>query len=537
VWTNRYDNARNGANTAEKTLTVANVGGGKFGLLYSRVVDGHVYAQPLYLSGVTVGGVTRNVLYVATEHDTVYAFDADDASASSPLWSRSLGTPMRTYPGVENQPVVAPNTVSCRDMYPETGVTSTPVIDQATGRLYVVSKNFENNTYSQRLHALDVQTGQEVAGGPVTIQGSVPGTALDGNGTTVPFDPYHHMNRTGLLLWGGNVFVAYASHCDDEPYHGWIFAYAADTLAGKAIYCTTPNGGTSMNGSANAGLGGIWQSGMGLVTDGTDLFFAAGNGAFDTANKGAQLGISVGRLGFGASGFKVLDWFTPTNAKAMNDQDLDYTTAPVLLPSPRVIVFGGKDGMLNVLDPANLGKLGTTTNNVIQQLNVGGHTHGGPVYWAGPPGPTIYVWPEKSTLRAFRFSGNKITTTAASTFNMDMPTHPGGTLSLSSNGAAAGTGVLWATFTSTRIDTTSGHMGDAWHYVVPGALYAFNAENVATPIWTSAANATRDALGNLAKFTMPVVANGKVFVASQMAPPSDVASTAGGKIQVYGLLP
>jgi len=479
----------------------------------------------------------RNVLFVATEHNTVYAYDADDASAATPLWSRSLGTPMRTYPGTENQPVVAPFTVSCRDMYPETGVTATPVIDQATGRLYVVSKTFENGVYAQRLHVLDVHTGQEVSGSPVAIQGSVPGTALDGNGTTVTFDPYHHMNRAGLLLVNGNVFVAFASHCDDEPYHGWIFAYAADTLAGKAIYCTTPNGGTSMSGAANAGLGGIWQSGHGLVTDGTDILFAAGNGAFDAANKGAQLGISVGRLQLGAAGFKVLDWFTPTNAKAMNDQDLDYTTAPVLLPNPRVIVFGGKDGYLNVLDPANLGKLGTGTNNIIQQLSVGGHVHGGPVYWNGPSGPTIYVWPEGSTLRAFHFSGNKINTTAASTFGADRPTHPGGTLSLSSNGATAGTGVLWATFTSTSIDATSTHMGDAWHYVVPGAFYAFDPDNLGTVLWASTTNRARDDLGNLSKFTIPVVANGKVFVASQMAPPSDVASTAGGKIQVYGLLP
>jgi hypothetical protein len=416
-------------------------------------------------------------------------------------------------------------------------VTSTPVIDQATGRMYVVSKTFEGGVYAQRLHALDVHTGQEVAGSPVTIQGSVPGTALDGNGTTVAFDPFHHMNRTGLLLANGNVVVAFASHCDDEPYHGWLFAYAADTLAQKAIYCTTPNGGTSMSGAANAGLGGIWQSGMGLVADGADILFAAGNGAFDAANRGAQLGISVGRLQLGTAGFKVLDWFTPSNAKAMNDQDLDYTTAPVLLPSPRVIVFGGKDGFLNVLDPANLGKLGSGSNNIIQQLSVGGHVHGGPVYWNGPSGPTIYVWPEKSTLRAFRFNGNTINTTAASTFTMYTPTHPGGTLSLSSNGATAGTGVVWATFTTARIDTTSGHMGDAWHYIVPGALFAFDAANLATPIWTSIANRARDDLGNLSKFTIPVVANGKVFVASQVAPPSDLASTAGGKIQVYGLLP
>jgi hypothetical protein len=537
VLTNRYDNVRSGANVAETTLTVASVGGGKFGLLFSRMVDGHVYAQPLYLPGLMIGGARHNVVFVATEANTVFAFDADSASAATPLWSRSLGTPMRTYPGTENQPVVPPNTVSCRDMYPQTGITSTPVIDRAAGRIYVVSKNFEGNVYTQRLHALDVLTGQEASGSPVNITGAVPGTALDGNGTTVSFDPQRHLNRPGLLLTGGTIFIAYASHCDDEPYHGWIFAYAADTLAQKAIFCTTPNGGTSMNGAANAGLGGIWQSGMGLVADGSDIYFAAGNGAFDTTNKGAQLGISLGRLQLTSTGFKVMDWFTPSAAKSMNDQDLDYTTAPVLLPNPRVIVMGGKDQYLNVFDPANLGKYNAGGDVNIQKLTVSGHSHGGPVYWNGPSGPTLYLWPETANLRAYRFTGNRINTTAASQFTTDSPTHPGGTLSLSANGSTAGSGVLWATFTSSRIDTTSGHQGDAWHYLVPGALYAFDAGNLATPIWTSTANKARDDLGVLAKFNAATVANGKVYVASQVAPMSDTSSTAAGKLQVYGLLP
>jgi hypothetical protein len=537
VTTNRYDNVRSGANLGETALTVASVGGGKFGLLFSRMVDGHVYAQPLVLPNLTIGGAKHNVVYVATEANTVFAYDADSASATTPLWMKSLGTPMRTYPGIENQPVVPPNTVSCRDMYPQTGITSTPVIDRATGRMYVVSKNFENNVYTQRLHALDVLTGQEIAGSPVNITGSVPGTALDGNGTTVPFDPQRHLNRPGLLLVNGTIFIAFASHCDDEPYHGWIFAYAADTLAQKAIFCTTPNGGTSMSGAANAGLGGIWQSGMGLVADGSDIYFAAGNGAFDTTNKGAQLGISLGRMQLQGTAFKVMDWFTPSAAQSMNDQDLDYTTAPVLLPNPRVILMGGKDQYLNVFDPANLGKYNAGGDVNLQKLTVSGHSHGGPVYWNGPSGPTVYLWPETANLRAYRFTGNRINTTAVSQFTSDSPTHPGGTLSLSASGATAGSGVLWATFTSTKVDATSGHMGDAWHYLVPGAFYAFDANNLTTPIWTSTANKARDDLGMLAKFNAPTVANGKVYVASQVAPMSDASSTAAGKLQVYGLMP
>jgi hypothetical protein len=157
------------------------------------------------------------------------------------------------------------------------------------------------------------------------------------------------------------------------------------------------------------------------------------------------------------------------------------------------------------------------------------------VYWNGPSGPTVYIWPEKSSLRGYRFNGKQLATTAATSFRGDTPTHPGGTTSVSSNGSQAGTGILWATFSSARVDTTSGTMGDAWHNVVPGVVYAFDANALEMPIWTSAT--TRDELGSLAKFNAPMVTNGKVYVASQVAPPSDTASTAGGKIQVYGLLP
>ncbi|HEY7371923.1 MAG TPA: hypothetical protein VIF57_07065 [Polyangia bacterium] len=530
VLTNRYDNTRLGANTSEKTLSVASVGGGKFGLLYSLAVDGHVYAQPLYVPGLTIGGARHNVLFVATEHNTVYAFDADGAGA--PLWSTTLGTPMNSIPGTATgAPLTGDATISCKDMFPHTGITSTPVIDPSTGRIYVVAKTYDGSAeasgaypgtdparYQQKLHALDILTGNETAGSPVTIAGSVPGTGVGGDGTRVTFDAWHHLNRPGLLLQGGVVYLAFSSHCDDVPYHGWVFAYAADTLAQKGIYNTTPNGKQ----------GGIWQSGMGLVGDQSSVYFVSGNGDFDTSNKGAQTGVSVGRLQLGASGFTLMDWWTPSNADTLNVQDLDYTTAAVLLPNPRVIVMGGKDGLLNVLDPTNLSKFNAAGNTNIQSISVGGHTHGGPVYWDGPSGPTIYLWAEASTLRAYRFSGNRLNTTSVSQYTAQTPTHPGGILSLSADGATAGTGVLWATLTSTTIDLTN--MGDAWHKIAEGALFAFDAANLSTPLWTSLANKSRDDLGDLAKFNAPVVVNGRVYVASQLSPD-------GGKIQVYGLTP
>jgi hypothetical protein len=221
-----------------------------------------------------------------------------------------------------------------------------------------------------------------------------------------------------------------------------------------------------------------------------------------------------------------MDWWTATNAAKLNSADQDLTGAPVLLPSPRLLVAGGKDGNFYVIDPANMGKFSATSNNIVQQFQPGtGHIHGGPVYWNGPSGPTLYMWSEASPLRAFQFTGNKINTTPITEFAGDSPTHPGGILSLSSNGAMTGTGILWVTFTSATIDPAT--KGDAWHNLVPGAFYAFDATDLTMPIWKSTTNPA-DSIGTFAKFNPPVVANGKVYLATQGKPD-------GGKLLVYGL--
>jgi hypothetical protein len=521
VVTNRYDNARTGSNTGETTLSVANVGGGKFGLLFSQPVDGHVYAQPLYLPGLSIGGAKHNVVFVATEHDTVYAFDADAAGAA--LWSVSFGTPMNATMSDAGwmKPLSPGTTVSCSDMFPKSGITSTPVIDPAAGRMYLTAKTFENGAYVHRLHALDVLSGMEVGGSPVVIQGSLPGTGVGADGGTISFDPFHGLNRPGLLLMGGSVYIAFGSHCDDPPFHGWVFSYRADTLAQTGIFNTTPHGAD----------GAIWQSGMGLAGDDQgNVFFVAGNGDFDTTNQGLNLGQSVVRLQSSASGLTLGDWWTTPNAATLNSGDVDLQTGPMLLPNPRILVAGGKDGNYYSFDPANLGKYAATGYaNILQEFAMGGGNHiHYPIYWNGPSGPTIYNWSEYSGLRAYRFNGMLLTTTPVSQYTGDSPTHPGGILSLSSNGTTAGTGIVWATFTSGKIDPTNG--GDAWHNLVPGAFYAFDASNLTTPIWTSLANKARDDLGILAKHNAPVVANGKVYIGTNGKPD-------GGKLQVYGLLP
>ena len=264
------------------------------------------------------------------------------------------------------------------------------------------------------------------------------------------FQARYHLNRPGLLLHNGVIYVAFASHCDNSPYHGWVFAYDAETLAPKGVY----------NATANGKGGGIWQSGLGPTANADGIFVVTGNGTYDTSGAGAMTGLSVVKLTQSGNTLSMADFWTPPNAATLNIQDSDYTTAAVILPQPNVIVMGGKDGYFNVLNPANLGKFSNPSKG-IQTMSVGGHVHGGPVYWQSPAGPTIYIWPEGQSLKAYRFNGNQIVTTPAVENAEFKPAHPGGILTLSSNGATAGTGVIWATSAITAA-------ADSWHQLVPG---------------------------------------------------------------------
>ena len=258
VLTFKYNNARTGWNAAEKQLTPANVVPATFGKIFTRMVDGQIYAQPLIVSGLSIGGRTRNVVYVVTMKNTIYAFDADDRTATMPLWTVNLGP---TVPKAD--------VCGCNDIQPEIGATATPVIDKAAGTIYFTTKHLMGGNYINRLHALDIVSGMPRQGSPVTITGSVPGTGMGAVGGTLNFDSRRHLNRVALLLQGGNVYIAFGSHGDTPPYHGWVFGYNASTLARTGeIFCTTPN----------AGFGGIWQAGNGLVGDGQNIYFATGNG-------------------------------------------------------------------------------------------------------------------------------------------------------------------------------------------------------------------------------------------------------------------
>src|ERR1035437_6213803 len=270
VLTQHNDNFRTGANLNEYVLTVSNVSTSQFGKLFTRTVDGEIYAQPLYVNGLMISNNLHNVVYVETEHNSVYAFDADDPAASNALWQVNLGTSV---------PIADIN--GCTDLKPELGITGTPVIDLTSNTMYVDAKTkvVTNSvtSYSQRLHALDLVTGQEKFGGPVAIQGSVPGTGTGSVDGPLTFDPLFQHSRAGLLLLSNTVYVAFGSHCDFGNYHGWLFGFNATNLQQTAVFCTTPNAGS------NNGGGGIWGSGMGPAADAErQIFSKTGNGTLRT---------------------------------------------------------------------------------------------------------------------------------------------------------------------------------------------------------------------------------------------------------------
>src|ERR1700733_3405399 len=346
VLTYHNDLARTGQNLNETLLTTDSVSSGQFKRLFSDAVDGQVYAQPLYLPGVVIPGKgIHNVVFVATEHDSVYAFDADNYLAA-PLWQVSFLNPAQ---GV--LPASASD-LGCVSIVPEVGVTATPVIDQASGTLYVAAMTEETSSggYVHRLHALDVTTGAEKPGSPVEIQASVPGQG-DGT-TTVQFRPWLYKERAGLLLLNGVVYTAWSSHCDDGNYHGRVIGYDASSLRQTSVYTDTPNWDA----------GSFWQGGAAPSADASgNIYVVSANGTFDANTGGSDLGESIIKLSTSKSLFAV-DFFTPYNATELSEQDVDLgSSGALLLPDaagssthPHLLVSGSKSGSVYLLDPENL---------------------------------------------------------------------------------------------------------------------------------------------------------------------------------------
>ena len=515
--TRSLDNTRSGVNLNETVLNTTNVKPSLFGKLFERDVDGQIYGQPLYVPNLAIpnSGV-HNVVFVATMNDSVYAFDADDPNASSPLWHDSFlsaGVTPVPYTEVAND---------LKDAYPVIGIVSTPVIKldgSGDGTIYVTAKTKEvsgaNTNYFYRLHALDILTGAEKTGSPVVIQPSVPGASSDSVNGVLTFNAKKHMQRPGLLLLNNVVYAAFASHADKPPYHGWIIGYNADTLQQTSVYCTT----------ANTGYGGIWQSGQGISADASGNIFAiTGNGIYDPTQ--SSWGDSFLRLTTN-SGLSLGDSFTPYNESVLNSGDLDLgTSGPIFVPGTNLLIGGGKQGILYLLNRSNLGGHQTTNDSQVVESWTAckGHIHGSPVMWNGPSGLMMYVWSEYDRLKAFTFSNGLFNQSPAMQSSMAVPNGmPGGFLTISANGSNAGSGIVWA---------TSPLAGDANQSTVYGILRAFDASSL-TELWNSRMVAARDDLGWFAKFNPPTVVNGKVYVAAfgsddQVDP---------NKLVCYGLLP
>jgi hypothetical protein len=499
VTTYHNDVARTGQNTTETKLTQANVTSAAFGLLHNLSVDGRVDAEPLYLSQLSIAGAAHNVVFVVTEHDSAYAFDADTGTQ---LWKVSLlGSGETTS-----------DDRGCGQVSPEIGITSTPVIDRkagAHGILYAVAMSKNSTTYFQRLHALDITTGAEVNGGPATVQATYPGTGANSSGGTVTFDPKQYKERAGLLLLNGTVYTSWASHCDFSPYTAWIMAYNQTTLAQTAVLDLTPNGNE----------GSIWQSGGGLAADPQGNIYALmANGTFDTTLDGngfpnkQDYGNGFVKVTTAGGTLKVADYFNMSTTVSESSADTDlgsggamvlpdsaYGTATVL----NLAVGAGKDGNIYVVNRNGMGKFSPSANNVYQELAgaVPGGVWGVPAYFNN----AVYYCDVSGTLKSFAITNGKLATTATHTGASF--TYPGVLPSVSASGTS--NGIVWA------IENTG-----------TAVLHAFAANNLALELYNSnqAVN-SRDHFGSGNKFITPMIADGKVFAATTSS------------VAVFGLLP
>ncbi len=515
VPTERYDNSRTGANLAETQLTTANVNPSHFGKVWSWSVSGSVQAQPLYLKGITIPNKgLHNMVFVATMNDVVYAFDAD-SSVNTPLWKVDLT--LQT-PGTTPVPIVDMTGDNFLNIVGNVGIESTPVIDTATGTIYLLARTKTNGQYFQKLHALSIYNGAEKFGGPVAIAGSVPGTGVASSGGMLAFDPLMQNQRSSLALANGQVLMAWASHEDYDPYHGWIMSYDATTLKQTGIFQTTPNGDK----------GGVWMSGHAPVVDAVgNAYYISGNGDWDGTK---NFGESILKFGTG-SGLPLLDWFTPDNYANLNAGDADLgSSGPVLIPGTDLLVGGGKQSVLYVMHTTTNGQMGheqTGNGQIVQSLyNNGGEIKGGPVYWnrAGGLGPWLYVWSNGGDYaKAYHFNGATFDATPIS--QSAIPSAggaSGGVLTLSANGSKAGSGIVWSSMPLTD---------DGDHGVHQGVLRALNADDLKTELWDSQMYAARDGVGLWPKYSPPLVVNGRVYMASFAA--NGVGSSL---VSVFGLL-
>jgi hypothetical protein len=503
VTTARNDNMRDGQNLTESILTPSNVTVNQFGKLFSQAVDGYVYAQPLYLPNVSIPGLgTHNVVYVATEHDSVYAFDADSNTGinASPLWHASFIDPNR---GITT---VSSGDVNCTDLVPEIGITSTPVIDTTAGTMFLITKIKDNGQFAHVLHAINIATGQDQPGSPVVIHAQVKGTGEGSINGVVQFDPLHEAQRPALLLVNGTLFIAWASHCDNQPYHGWVMSYDESTLKQTAVWNSTPNGG----------LGGVWQAGGGVASDGSYIFFATGNGTYDGPKGGRDFADSVVKGPATKPIANPYDYFTPYDQGQLSGEDADVGSGGVLLlpdqgqgaPHRYLLVEVGKSGSIYLIDRNHMGGYNSHNNSQIVQDMEGaiGGLWATPGWWNN----NVYFGGSNDYLRQYTFDPvtGLLSTTALATATYSG--FPGPTPSISANGT--NDAIVWTL------------QVDGYGNSAQAILHAYDASNISTELYNSNQNSARDQPGPAVKFTVPTVVNGKVYVPTAT------------QISVYGLL-
>src|SRR6478609_8841631 len=483
ILTRNIDSGRTGANLVETALNTSNVNTSTFGKVFELPVDDQVFAGLLYASNVTIDGASHNVVYVATVNNSVYAFDADTGGT---LWQKNFnnGAP----PVNHNQ--VGEACGAYTDFSGNIGIVGTPVIDGTSLTMYFVTRNFENSAmFVQRIHAIDISTGNESVT-PRTI------------GT---IDPRLNNQRAALALSQNKVYVAWASHCDSGNYHGRVLGFNTSDLSQAATFDVVPSGSK----------GGIWMSGAGpVIDDSGNLIYATSNGEYPTANSPNNFGESIVKL---APTLSVADYFTVSNADALNADDRELgSSGPIRLPNTNLVVMGGKgDGICYLANMTNLGhrvandtqipfkwQCGDPDNARVGQSH---HFHNSMVTWQSPAGLNLYTWSENDFGRAWRFNGSTLDTPAVSVSTVLPPLGmPGGLMSLSASGSTAGTGVLWVSMPLA---------GDANQNVVPGVLRAFDAEDLSRELWNST-TITSDSPKTLSKGAPPMVANGRVYLAS-----------------------
>jgi hypothetical protein len=504
VLTYHNDNQRTGRNSSETSLTLKNVNSTTFGKLFVIPTDGLVDAQPLYAPNVAVpGNGTHNVLFVATENDTVYGFDADSGSTLWQVTTLAAGETPSDDRG-------------CGQVTPEIGVTSTPVIDLTAGphgTIYVVAMSKDSSSnYHQRLHALDITSGAEEFGGPVDVAAKYPGTGDNSQGGYVIFDPKQYKERAGLLLLNHIIYTSWASHCDDRPYTGWIMSYNETTLAQKSVLNVTPNGHE----------GAIWGAGAGLAADSNgNIYFLDANGTFDTAlnaegfPESGDYGNAIMKLAIKKGQLTVADYFNMYNTVSESDADEDLGSGgAMVVPSFKdssgvvheLVVGAGKDSNIYLANRTNMGKFNPNNNSQIYQEVTGalaGQVFSSPAFADN----RIYYGAVNDAIKEFTFNGSGLLNSTPASETSTQFGYPGATPSISGNSAS--NLILWATSNSS-----------------PATLHAYSANNLAVELYNSnQAAGGRDHFGNGNKFITPTIANGKVYV-----------GTTNG-VGVLGLLP